>query len=876
MSDKLVITNVTSACQISQQFGCSPSMESSIFTHSINGIIDKSSHHQTETLKIGQKDNILTNKIDDNINVKIKNEPEDVIIIDYQKSDDQKTKKTPPFIVGQQRSKRRMRKFISYEEKKRVVDLARDNPGWTLDELKKQSGCNSINNFHQLRHWADQVEKNSKPLDEKLQVHQWVYNKCIEHKNNNLSLTNDIILEWANQAKVKFLSQNSNIPATSGWLKNFHHKFGITGNPNDLQFSNNIRYDKQKFRQSTSNKISIDKNNIEIKKNDNNDKLINNNNIIKKTIKIDNKYEISKQNYAKRKKRFIAYEEKKKIVEIVKKNPTWTIGEIRKYTGCDFLNSTHQLRQWADQVARNYKPWDEKKKVHSWVYKRYIDYKKKNIEITDKLLLEWANDAKKIFLSKFSNVPASAIWLRNFKKKYGIVGNDLLTFDHYIDKVDGKEETITIDSDNDHEEIKETIEEVKMDIEQPPFVTLKVPIKFMENSINQIDNTTPVSNDKIPIINNMNRNGIVKRKVGRPKKSERISKPIIIKQKQNECKQRKFINYEMKKNIVRYFREHPTLSLDELKKGTGCDGITSYIQIRNWATILKKQDKTKKDKQKIYNKIYARCIKQIKNNTKLSDNLILGWAKYAIQRAAIKNSRLTKFSLSSMWLHKFKKTFNISGDPNNLKLYILNDEYTNKKPNNILTNDNYNKKTIINNDNDDIECSKKIISDDMKNEKLLQVQNWVYERCVEYEKNNLLISMETIMVWANEAKKIYLSNCQAFDTCNSPTTKKWIQDFINIYGITGKPCNLEINYFNHQQKLNNGYKVIDIAGNSHDNNHPENELITKIKQEKEPMEEEKEKEEEINEQPMKIEIISFGSLSSGEVIYPSNFKQMNN
>lgn len=322
-----------------------------------------------------------------------------------------------------------------------------------------------------------------------------------------------------------------------------------------------------------------------------------------------------------------------------------------------------------------------------------------------------------------------------------------------------------------------------MDIEQEPLVPLKVPINSIGNSINQIDNTTSASNKKLLVTN-------PKRKVGRSTKSEKI----LI---QNECKQRKIINCEMKKSIVRYFRKHPTLSLDELRKQTGCDGIKSYIQIRNWATILEKQDLNKRDKQKIYNKIYARCIKQLKNNIKLSDKLILGWAKYVIQRAADKNSSLSKLSVSSMWLHKFKKTYNISGDPNDLRLYPLNDKFTIKKPNNILVNDDNNNKLSD-------ECNEKIIPDDIKNEKLLKMQNWVYDRCIEYKKNNLLINIKTIMVWANEAKKIYLSNCQAFESYKIPTTKKWIQDFINIYGITGKPCRLEINHFNHQQKLNNG------------------------------------------------------------------------
>lgn len=49
-NDELIKTNVTSASQISQH----PSMKSSNFTNNINGTIDKSPHHQIETLKPGK------------------------------------------------------------------------------------------------------------------------------------------------------------------------------------------------------------------------------------------------------------------------------------------------------------------------------------------------------------------------------------------------------------------------------------------------------------------------------------------------------------------------------------------------------------------------------------------------------------------------------------------------------------------------------------------------------------------------------------------------------------------------------------------------------------------------------------------------------
>ncbi|XP_044020275.1 MATH and LRR domain-containing protein PFE0570w-like [Aphidius gifuensis] len=68
---------------------------------------------------------------------------------------------------------------ISFEEKTGVVRLALENPTWSLDMLRKHSGCKIIKQRLQIKMWKKQIEQGGTLRRKMNCVNNWVLNKCI-------------------------------------------------------------------------------------------------------------------------------------------------------------------------------------------------------------------------------------------------------------------------------------------------------------------------------------------------------------------------------------------------------------------------------------------------------------------------------------------------------------------------------------------------------------------------------------------------------------------------------------------------------------------------------------------------------------------------
>lgn len=57
-------------------------------------------------------------------------------------------------------SRKKLKTHVSDEEKKRVVDMARRNPEWNFEQLKKESKCQELLFVSQLYDWHLQLKQN--------------------------------------------------------------------------------------------------------------------------------------------------------------------------------------------------------------------------------------------------------------------------------------------------------------------------------------------------------------------------------------------------------------------------------------------------------------------------------------------------------------------------------------------------------------------------------------------------------------------------------------------------------------------------------------------------------------------------------------------
>lgn len=69
------------------------------------------------------------------------------------------------------------------------------------------------------------------------------------------------------------------------------------------------------------------------------------------------------------------------------------------------------------------------------------------------------------------------------------------------------------------------------------------------------------------------------------------------------------------------------------------------------------------------------------------------------------------------------------------------------------------------------------------------INRWVYNQCMEYQKNNQFFSKKLVSEWFNEAQKACLS---PYSRRNHKYSHAWLNNFQEMYGIIGSPCTLRI------------------------------------------------------------------------------------
>lgn len=77
--------------------------------------------------------------------------------------------------------------------------------------------------------------------DRRKAINSWVYAKCIDYKNRNKKINNQLLKKWALEAASVCLppknNPNNEFRASSWWMLNFKNLHGITGPSSDLQIN---------------------------------------------------------------------------------------------------------------------------------------------------------------------------------------------------------------------------------------------------------------------------------------------------------------------------------------------------------------------------------------------------------------------------------------------------------------------------------------------------------------------------------------------------------------------------------------------------------------------------------------------------------------
>ncbi|XP_044002814.1 protein PFC0760c-like [Aphidius gifuensis] len=333
------------------------------------------------------------------------------------------------------RDGKKPRQMIPYEYKLKVLELKRKYPDISLQRLKELSGCSKFLRCNsQLRSWAKQLSHIKKECHIRGEINDYVYSRFINTQNSCGKITDDSVKAWCDEALKKIPCKT--IKANDEWLESFKIDYKISkflsgqlviypdtsnreNNTNNyLQLNHSNEYDgneddnddnddndendendddaddadddamdteHEKIHvNSIDNQnviIAEENHNVDMEIDDNNEKIIENDNDINIGDKTNDNYNINnhiednenittsavelynpinnkktKKSYKKiknnkkvemsRSKRVVLTDEEKiVIIKIHYKNPTWTLSQLREAT-FSRLKGASQIKHW--------------------------------------------------------------------------------------------------------------------------------------------------------------------------------------------------------------------------------------------------------------------------------------------------------------------------------------------------------------------------------------------------------------------------------------------------------------------------------------------------------------------------------------------------
>ncbi|XP_044002997.1 probable ATP-dependent RNA helicase ddx52 [Aphidius gifuensis] len=306
--------------------------------------------------------------------------------------------------------------ILPYSEKVKLVDLSIDNPAWSWDQLKQVTGCHSyVRSRAHFLDIKRQILNDRNTYEKFKTINDWIYQSCVIENPDIMEITDAKLKSYTKRAKKVFSPEANEFSMTKGWVYYMKKRLGITDESND--FKPNVKQEPEKsgsknvgiylFKHSSSfeedeahdedsdwsfndntevledeeyhyvasgddddddndeatlsskscvdSKLSYENDNVDCKN-------------IKKELKASstNKYHDSDTNKdnktilkeiiepsAKKLKTNVSDEEKKRVVDMARKNPQWNLEQLKKESKCQELLFVSQLYDWQSQLEQN-------------------------------------------------------------------------------------------------------------------------------------------------------------------------------------------------------------------------------------------------------------------------------------------------------------------------------------------------------------------------------------------------------------------------------------------------------------------------------------------------------------------------------------------
>lgn len=127
------------------------------------------------------------------------------------------------------------KKILSREEKEKIVRLFDENPTWSLQRLREESGYHQVTDKRMISRYRLAIQNDKTSVIDK--INNWVFQECCKCKEKREEISDEFLTNLREKANEKFNNIKMDSYAGKVWLSDFKKKFNITGNSNNLVIS---------------------------------------------------------------------------------------------------------------------------------------------------------------------------------------------------------------------------------------------------------------------------------------------------------------------------------------------------------------------------------------------------------------------------------------------------------------------------------------------------------------------------------------------------------------------------------------------------------------------------------------------------------------
>ncbi|XP_044005470.1 uncharacterized protein LOC122850377 [Aphidius gifuensis] len=280
--------------------------------------LDKKTSYDNFEKKMGKRLVVKLEKLEDLSNVSSKSQAtkndDDSSEIDCNDNNDGSGycfRKRPKIISNSRKPSKK--ELIPYDKKLRIAQMIENHPTWSMQKIKELNDVHHVSSG-QIEIWAEQVKKGGSFYDKINQINNWVFAKCLDCQKNNKKFSDECIQNWALEAKKIYFSGNINklFTASSFWITKFKKLHGITGITKD-----NLQIDEEFIKPTISTDNLQNDCATKDETRDDTDKLKSIGNLCCNPL-------YNSFNLRETKNIHIPFDVKKKVVELMRKNPSWS------------------------------------------------------------------------------------------------------------------------------------------------------------------------------------------------------------------------------------------------------------------------------------------------------------------------------------------------------------------------------------------------------------------------------------------------------------------------------------------------------------------------------------------------------------------------